>query len=388
MPATRDDATEAIPDGSRFTKEDMDQALQAILKEPRHVRINAARLEEVAARLPGSIASNWIDQYRTTDEHYQHNLPPLPIDLTDRDLLQWAVVSGSQGWLIWQREPDGTVVPFTVHVEGVRYVGGSGLEACHARAIRRGRNVLDPAVLEHYTMADVEDHYRDEATGRVTLQLLERRLAKFQAVGRALRAAGGHFVHVLERADGRLYRDDGQGLIQLLQTQFHEVFDDWPLAKRVHVLISGLVERRRRHPLAPELDRLLRFRDYEKIEGGADYYRPLWFIRVGIFDISDEFKAKLRRRELIEPGSRMEQEFRAATVQVMRELARRVGGWPDGLGAVALETHGHPYLRCRRCRVGIPDEALPCPYRPICKAAHEDHALMECGWPLVLTTDY
>jgi hypothetical protein len=378
----------AATDGKRFSRQNMLAALDAIMRNARHVSLNRNRLEEVARLIPVSIASNWIDTFRNSDEHYQHNLPPLPIELTDLDLLQWSVVSGSQGWLIWQREPDGSVVPFTVHVEGVKYVGGTGLEACHARAIRRGVNILDPQVLGNYTLRDVENHYRDEATQRVTLQLLDKRLAKFRAVGQALTKYRGHFVNVLERAGGYLFRDDGMGLIQLLQTDFGEVFDDWPFAKRPYVLAGSLVERRKRKPFPAAIDRLLEFKDRDNLEGGADYYRPLWFIRVGILDVSDEFKQKLRKRELLEPGSQMEHEFRAFTVHVIRELAIRVGAWPDSLGAVALETHGHPYLRCRRCRVGIPDSELPCPYRPVCKATHEDRELMECAWPLALTTDY
>ena len=376
------------PDGTRFSHESMRAALDAIMRSARHVRLNLGRLEEVARLIPVSVASNWIDTFRDSDEHYQHNLPPLPIELTDLDLLQWSVVSGSQGWLIWQREPDGSVVPFTVHVEGVKYVGGTGLEACHARAIRRGTNILDPHVLMNYTLRDVEDHYRDESTGRVTLQLLDKRLAKLRAVGRALTKYHGHFVNVLERAGGYLFRDDGTGLIQLLQTDFGEVFDDWPFAKRPYVLANGLVERRKRKPFPAAIDGFLEFKDLDNLEGGADYYRPLWFIRVGILDVSDEVKHKLRHRELIAPGSQMEHELRAFTVHVIRELAIRVGTWPDSLGAIALETHGHPYLRCRRCRVGVSDSELPCPYRPLCKATHEDHELMECVWPLSLTTDY
>jgi hypothetical protein len=375
-------------DGQRFSRERMLAALDVIMRNARHVRLNRHRLDEVARLIPVSIASNWIDAFRNSDEHYQHSLPPLPIDLTDLDLLQWSVVSGSQGWLIWQREPDGSVVPFTVHVEGVKYVGGTGLEACHARTIRRGTNILDPDVLMNYTLRDVEDHYRDESTQRVTLQLLDKRLAKFRALGRALAKYDGHFVNVLKRAGGYLFRGDGTGLIQLLQTDLGEVFDDWPFAKRPNVLVNGLVERRKRKPFPPPIDELLEFKDLENVEGGADYYRPLWFIRVGILDVSDEFKQKLRNREVLEPGSQMEHEFRAFTVHVIRELGSRVGTWPDSLGAVALETHGHPYLRCRRCRIGISDSELPCPYRPVCKATHEDRELMECAWPLALTTDY
>jgi Potential Queuosine, Q, salvage protein family len=379
---------EAATDGRPFSRASMLAALDAIMRHARHVRLNRHRLEDVARLIPVSIASSWIDTFRDSDEHYQHNLPPLPIELTDLDLLQWSVVSGSQGWLIWQREPAGTVVPFTIHIDGVKYVGGTGLEVCHARAIRRGTNILDPQVLMNYTLRDVEDHYRDELTQRVTLPLPDKRLAKFRAVGHALTKYRGHFVNVLERAGGHLFRDDGTGLIQLLQTDFGEVFDDWPFAKRPYVLANSLVERRKRKRFPARIDELLAFKDLEDLEGGADYYRPLWFIRVGILDVSDELKHKLAERELLEPGSQMESEFRAFTVHVVRELAKRVGTWPDSLGAIALETHGHPFLRCRRCRVGIPDSELPCPYRPICKATHEDLELMQCGWPLTLTTDY
>ena len=160
------------------------------------------------------------------------------------------------------------------------------------------------------------------------------------------------------------------------------------MAKRAHVLVNSLVERRKVKPFSPEINGLVAFHDYADVEAGADYYRPLWFIRVGIFDISDEFKDKLRKRELLKPGGEIEQEFRAFTVQAIRELGARIGTWPDSLGAIALESHGHPYLRCRRCRLGIPDDELPCPYRPVCKATWEDPELMDCAWPLVLTTDY
>ncbi|PYM52909.1 MAG: hypothetical protein DMD79_27475, partial [Candidatus Rokuibacteriota bacterium] len=99
--------------GIDYSRERMREAVAAIIANARHIRINWQRLEEVARLIPDSIASKWIETYRDTDEHYQHNLPPLPIDLTEPDLLQWAVVSGSQGWLIWQRQPDASVVPFT-----------------------------------------------------------------------------------------------------------------------------------------------------------------------------------------------------------------------------------------------------------------------------------
>jgi hypothetical protein len=368
----------------------MQQALDAIARSPTHVRLNMARLEQVAAIMPDSIASNWYALYRNTEERYQHTLPPLPdMHLSDLDLIQWTVVASSQGFLFWQREPDGSVVPHTIHVDGQRYVGGIGVEMCNARAIRQGRNILDPHYLVSMTMADLEDHYRDDITGEVTLQLLDKRLDQFHAVGRVLiDEYDGHFVNVLRQADGYLYREDGQGFIQLLLTRFAGAFSDWPLCKRPNVDALGLYMKRSNRTLPPELDRICNFKDIDKLIIGPDYYRPLWFVRTGIFEISDELKQKLRNRELIEPGSEMEQEYRALTIIACLELAERIGGWPDAAAPAALETHGHPFLRCRRCRIGISDEELPCPYRPVCRAAQGDQELMECGWPLVLTTAY
>jgi hypothetical protein len=238
-------------------------------------------------------------------------------------------------------------------------------------------------------MKDVEDHYRDEATGQVTVQLLEERLENFREVGRVLRDEfGGHFLNVLKKADGFLFRDDGQGLVQLLVTKFPKSCGSWPMCATANVVALGLWNLRAGRRFAAEIDRLLMFKDLENIEVGADYYRPLFFVRVGVFEISDELKQKLRRRELIERGSQMEQEYRAFTIQAARDLALHVGGWPEALPGLADETHAQPFLRCRRCRVGISDEELPCSYRSVCKATQDDHELMDCGWPLVLTTEY
>jgi hypothetical protein len=360
--------------------------LAEVVANPQHIRIDRRVFEQVAALIPASIASGWYDAFQEEPEHYKQ---PLPLPLDDSDLLHYALIEDSQGYLMWQRERDGTVVPVTMYVEGTKHVGGSAITACHIRAIHRGRNILNGGVIANFSMKDVEDHYRDEATGQVTVQLLEERLENFREVGRVLRDEfGGHFLNVLKRADGYLYRGDGQGLVQLLITKFPKSFGDWPAAKLPNVMILRLMNLRRSHRFAAEIDRLLVFNDLENIEVGADYYRPLFFLRVGVFEISDELKQKLRRRELIEPGSQMEQEYRAFTIQAVRDLAPYVGGWPEALPRLADETHAQPFLRCRRCRVGISDEELPCPYRSVCKATHDDHELMDCGWPLVITSEY
>jgi putative queuosine salvage protein len=369
-----------------LTKRDMLSQLAKITQNPRHVRIDAERLEAVARRVPASVSTRWFDTFQAAEEHYKQ---PLPIELGDHDLLHYALIEDSQGFLAWQRQPDGKVIPLTMLIEGVKHVGAGCLTACHVRAIRKRWNTLTPDVIAEFTMREVEDYYRDEATGKVTVQLLEERLTNFREVGRVLNDQfGGLFLNVLRQADGFLYRTDGRGLVQLLHSKFPKSFGDWPIAKLPNVLALRLSNLRVIHHFAPEIDRLLQFKDFENIELGADYYRPLFFIRVGIFDISDDLKRKLIHRELIEAGSEMEREFRAFTVQAGRNLAKYLGSWSESFSSIADETHAQPFLRCRRCRVGISDEELPCPYRPVCKATNEDHELMDSGWPLVLTSEY
>lgn len=379
-------ATETIA----FTKQDQWARIDEVTRAPKHVRLNMQRLEAVAARIQGSIDSRWIDAYRDTDEHYRN---PPRLELSDLDFIQYAFVYGTQGWLIWEWSPERKAVPLTVTIEGVKYVGSYSMAALHARGLRRhaagqAKDFLDADVLADLTLADVQDHYRDDE-GKLSVLMLERRLENFREAGRVLKAEfDGHFVNLLRRANRRLFRPDGEGLVQLMQTKFPSSWRDWPMSKLPNVIPLGLSDIKKVRPLAPDLAPLLEFTDFENIEGGADYYRPWFFFRVGIFDISDEFKRKLRRHELIEPGSDMELEFRAFTLVALRKLAELTGGWPQALAALEIETHAAAFLHCRRCRVGISDAELPCAYRDVCKATHEDHELMEGIWPLVLTNNY
>jgi hypothetical protein len=372
--------------GATYSRAEQLAALDQLRRRSTHVALNMERIRQVAAIAPTDFASGWIRPFGDTDEHYGR----ARIELNDLDQLQYALVAAAQIWLIWERDENGRAIPLRMTVEGTKFVGSATLGACHARAIRAGQNVLDASVLAMFTMRDVEQHYRDEATGAVKVQLLDERLANFREVGEVLlREFDGHFINVLRRADGYLFRADGNGFIQLIERHFPLSFGDWPLAKLPYVFTFSLLDLRESRQFAPEIDRLLQFKDLENLEGGADYYRPWFFLRVGVFDIDEDLKTRLRRHELIEPGQDLENDYRISTIEAMRQLARAMGG--DYVGALRLlerETHAQALLRCRRCRVGISDEELPCPYRGVCKATHEDHELMDCVFPLVLTSEY
>jgi len=375
---------------SEFTKAGQWAQINEVVKNAKHVRLNMPRLHAVAERIPASIATNWIDAFRNTEEHYR--AAPI-VELNDLEFIQYAFVFGTQGWLIWEWTSERRAQPIDAVIDGVHYVGSFSMAAFHARSARKwqegtGKNYLDPQVLASLTLEDVKEHYTDD-NGKQSVMMLERRLENFREVGRVLlRDFDGHFINMLKRTDGFLFREDGSGLVQLMQTKFPSSWLDWPMAKLPNVLPLGLSDLRTRRTFAPEIDRLLNFRDFENIEGGADYYRPWFFVRVGIFDISDEFKRRLLNDELIDPGSDIEQEFRAFTLVALRKLAELTGGWPQALAALEVETHAVAFLHCRRHKIGMTEAELSCAYRGVCKAVNDDQDLMGAGWPLVMTNHY
>lgn len=129
-----------------------------------------------------------------------------------------------------------------------------------------------------------------------------------------------------------------------------------------NVLALRLIRLRSGHQFSAEVDRLLAFQDLQHIEVSADYYRPLFFIPVGVFEIGSELREKLGRREPIEPGNQLKRELRVVAVLAapIWEPRWRVA-WSEIFVNLADETSAQPFLRRRHCRVGISDEALPSP---------------------------
>jgi hypothetical protein len=365
-----------------YSRDAMRGELDELAGIARHVTIVPGKVREVAAAMREELARAGAS-FHTDPLQYPNESPTT----NDRDTLQFLFVLTAQEFCIWRRNPQGQVEAWEIEIDGQRYVGARGIAAANVRALRRSRDLLTPAYLASMTLADVEDFYRDERTGHVTLQMLPQRLAKFNEVGRVLTDRyRGHAVRVLERAEGHLFRDDGGGLVQQLLLNFPTAYFDWPFCKLAFLFAKFLSTRKMDGiPTTDEYRALSLIRDPANFEIAADYYIPLFFIRTGIFQISEALALRLRGQRLIERDSRMEREYRACTMVAGRALAKEAG-WP--IPAVDTECWKTGYLRCRLCREGISDEELPCPYRTVSKGYQDDHALMELRWPLVLTTCY
>ncbi len=365
-----------------FSRVAMRNELDELVQGAQHVTIDREKLQSVALAMRQELAipsaSFQTNPHQYPDESMLEN---------NLDALQFYFVLTAQEFCIWRRSTDGQVEAWEITVGGRRYVGARGIAAAHIRALRQGKDILDSAYLRSMTLADVENFYRDERDGKVTLQMLPQRLAKFKELGWVLADRyGGHVANLLRRAEGYLFREDNEGFVQQLLLRFPIAYFDWPFCKLVLLCAKFFSTRRLETiPTTVEYRVLTEIRDPENMEIAADYYIPLFFIRVGIFRISEELSRRLRGQQLIERDSRMEQEYRACTIAAGRALAEEAG---LPIPTIDTECWKTGYLRCRLCKLGITDEELPCPYRELSKGFQDEHALMEMRWPLVFTTCY
>jgi len=362
-------------------------AMNRIREHARDCWVDEGQLQQVATIMADLPASYLADRTYSRLNLQPAEFPDQTLVPNDRDAIQYSFVAGSQGFFIWVRDQAGHAAPWEITVDGRHYRGAPGLFACHMRALRRGLNILDPEVLVGLTPADLEEYYRDDATGQTTLQHLEGRLAKYREIGAVLRDRyDGRFATLLAEADGWLFREDGKGVIQALARNFPISYGDWPFAKLAMVITRGLYQRRGAEvPATDEFNRLTGFHDPEHFDCGADYYRPFFLMRVGVLTISDQFREQLAAEQLMEPESHAEHEYRAATIEACDRLAAASATPLFNPTAESWET---AFLRCRRCVPGIAETELACPYARVCRAYNHDPELLRIRWPLTYTLSH
>ncbi|HBY97339.1 MAG TPA: hypothetical protein DEP84_25930 [Chloroflexi bacterium] len=361
--------------------------IKEISENAEHMTIDRKKLSEVAQVAAFNIGARWWEAYRDAPEHYQFS----PLHRGDENALMFVLVNSAQMWLIWERMPNGDIEPWNLHIGDELFVGAAAITAAHWRGIRmQNQNLLDPNYLAQMSIHDVERLYRDDCTGQTSLQNLTGRQMKFNEIGQVLNEEfSGQVTELFERAGGFLYREDGTGLVQLLVDYFPRSFADWPFYKLANVVVFSLFGLRNSGvPTTSEFMRLSEFHDLGDLEGGADYYRPFFLMRVGVLQPTPTLRDHLKNKALTERDSTLEQEIRATTLEVLRALTEAIGTYPADLPSVEMETHAQAFLKCRHCRSGIPDEELLCSYKTVCVAYNQDPELMEIWWPLVHTTAY
>jgi hypothetical protein len=364
------------------TQEALHRELEAIMRDARHVRIVRERLEVTAGLLADQLRGGQSHQADPRD-HPDETVPE-----NHRETLQFLLVLTSQHFCIWlPHEDTGTPEAWQLGVGGRTYTGAKGINAAFVRALREGCNVLDASFLASMTMADLRHIYRDERGPARPLHLMNLRLNKLREIGTVLlERYDGQAAGLFEEAGGRLYRPDGLGLVQALMREFPISYYDWPFCK-LAILLGKLVSSRVGLPVptSAEFRRLATFEELDEFEVAADYYIPLFLIRVGALAIDDELRNTLSAGHYIARDSAMEREFRAATMLAGRQLAVLSG---QSISEVDEALWRMGFAHCRPCFPRATESQVPCWHRPTCKAYHEEENLMEIRWPLVMTPRY
>src|SRR5207249_2820974 len=125
-----------------YTHAGMLAELAAIAERAQHVRVDRRQLARVAGIMRSRVHLDDI---------------PVPRDSPDLEpaaLLQFYLVAGAHNFLIWQRDDTGAVRPWSAYISGEQRFGAPAISACHIRALREGRNILDPDYLSSMTLTD------------------------------------------------------------------------------------------------------------------------------------------------------------------------------------------------------------------------------------------
>lgn len=364
-----------------YAHAELTAALKQLVNEARHVKVHWDRLPQLAESIRRNqahqqlILPDWANPQSYPDEFPAGN---------DCNTIQYFFTMVPQGYLHYMVN-EGRIGIWRMRVLGVDRSGIHAQYACAERARRRGLDVNDPQQLVTMTQEDIIEFYRDETTGRPNLADLPGRLARFHEIGHVLiQRYAGSFTHLLERSEGYLFREDGNGIVQQLVREFPLGYGDWPFCKLSMSPARMLVDRQiAAIPSTDEYLRLTTIRDPEHFEAGADVARPFALTRLGILELDETLSYQLETMASLGLDSRGYAEMRAAAILVCRKLVQTTGVSSPHIGGELWATG---FYRCPACRPAVPDTELSCTYKPICLAYQQSHYLFRLA-PMVGTGD-
>lgn len=281
-----------------------------VVAEARHVRIDEARLEEVADAVVGSeeAPTGWADDLHFRDGTWH--------------TAGWVLALDALNFCFWSEDP---ARRWRVEYRGEIFDGYWALVAALRRAVDEGRPIWDPTYLIGLSPRDVAHILRppDEATPEIPLFPL--RVQNLHELGQGLIAAypdANPVIALIKEAERSAAR-----LVQRVVSLFPSFNDvaiyegaEVRFYKRAQILVADLHGAFGGQGLGA-------FDDLEILTAFADYKVPQVLRRLGILVYDDELAEAVDNRRLIPMGSPKEIEIRAATVWacelLRRALARR-----------------------------------------------------------------
>ena len=218
--------------------------------------------------------------------------------------------------------------------------GAFAMWACFKKALERGIPVLSARFLAE----ELDDNMYDLifAPATTPLPMRESRIQNLRATGEALRRwYGGKFLHLFEKADFRVWRRDGLGIIQRLVRHFPSYAGDVarypvygpeiPFHKRAW-LLPLMYEGRARDSQR----KLPRLQDPERIGPVCDYDVPKALRAPGVLVYSTPLARLVDEGAPLHRGSIFEIEIRSQTGLAMDELEHTINKLRTAKGLVPI----------------------------------------------------
>jgi hypothetical protein len=275
-----------------------------------HVSVDVDRLDAFARRL------------RTREFPYPDWRAPVLVDESEygvETVFDFFLVGNSLNFAF---DDVATGETFETTYAGESWIGGYALWASLTRAMERGIDITDGAVLRELTL----DQTRTILSGTRPIPLLEERHRILTNLGtRLCERLDGHFHSEFAPESDHHSYDDGRGIIEFLTREFPGAYADTREYDGQTVyfdkeakLSVGMVQGRFHD--SPEYT----IADCEEMTLFADYLIPALLRDEGVFEYSDELTRAVDSRRLLPEGSQMEVEIRIATILTGERLLDRI----------------------------------------------------------------
>ncbi len=273
-----------------------------VVREARHVRLNAHAIEGIATRWAGV---EWPEQAGLDALHFN--------DGTERTV-NWVLLLDALNFCFWG-EPGHP--RWRVEWAGQILDGYYALAAALNRAMEEGRPLWDAGYLAELSAHEMETILRP-APGCPRIPLFDARLANAREVGRVLETRyAGEFANACSAAAGSavdlalLLARDFPSFTDVSQWGNHSV----PFLKRAQICVADLHASFGGQGWGA-------FRDLDALTAFADYKLPQLLRHLGALAYSPELAQTVDSLSPISSGSTVEIEIRAATVWAVEILHR------------------------------------------------------------------
>lgn len=312
-----------------------------VVETARHVRIDLARVEAVAAEIADAHAEppGWNNELHFRDGTWH--------------TAGWVLALDALNFCFWSPSPDPRQ-RWRVDYRGKLYDGYWALAAALRRAVDEGRPIWEPSYLAGLSPRDVAHILCPHDLEFPEVPLFPARVVNLHELGRGLLLAypDANPVETLVRDAGR----SAARLVERVVATFPS-FDDVAtyngrpvrFYKRAQILVADLHGAFGGQGLGA-------FDDLEVLTAFADYKVPQVLRRLGVLVYDEALAGKVDNRVLIPMGSPEEVEIRAATVWACELIRRAVAArgkplrafevdWALWLAGQELPPDARPYHR-------------------------------------------